>query len=194
MAIFAFITAPPKNEAAPAIIVKDHAYYVKSTNIAKDFDKEHKNVLRDIEQKKRDLNDPEWDRLNFEPIFQEDVYGRKQPAYLLSEKAFSLIVMGFTGKKALVWQRKYIDAFEAMRARMSLSQKIMRLGTNPRTKRIASYYNRGFSTQETARQMGLSPKTIRYHLQYCQAMNLIVPTPKRLVQQTHANIKLLGRA
>lgn len=82
-----------------------------SRDIAEHFGKRHDNVLRDIENLKKDL-------LNFEPIFFEtklpDEYGRKQRAYLMNRDGFTLLAMGFTGKKALLWKLRYIAAFNAM--------------------------------------------------------------------------------
>ena len=43
-----------------------------------------------------------------------DLKGESRKEYLLSRDGFSLIVMGFTGKKALEWKLKYIDAFNKM--------------------------------------------------------------------------------
>ncbi len=34
--------------------------------------------------------------------------------YLMNRDGFSLLVMGFTGAKALEWKLKYIEAFNAM--------------------------------------------------------------------------------
>lgn len=82
-----------------------------SRDIAEHFGKEHRNVLRDVDDLKKDL-------LNFEQMFFDveipDSYGRKQRAYLMNRDGFSLLVMGFTGKSALEWKIKYIEAFNKM--------------------------------------------------------------------------------
>jgi len=39
---------------------------------------------------------------------------RKEKAYLLTRDALSLLVMGFTGKAAIMWKLRYIEAFNAM--------------------------------------------------------------------------------
>jgi Rha family phage regulatory protein len=62
------------------------------------FGKQHKNVLRDIDQLIEQQGD--FTRLNFEEIFSPDSYGRQQPAFDLTRDGFTLLVMGFTGKKA----------------------------------------------------------------------------------------------
>lgn len=93
------------------IIEKDGQLVVSSRQVAEDFEKEHRNITRDIEALKKDV-------LNFEQMFiqstYEDSYGRKQKEYLLNRDGFSLLVMGFTGKAALDWKLKYIDAFNRM--------------------------------------------------------------------------------
>ena len=39
---------------------------------------------------------------------------QEYPEYLMNRDGFSLLAMGFTGKKALEWKVKYIQAFNAM--------------------------------------------------------------------------------
>lgn len=44
--------------------------------------------------------------------------GRNENEYLMDRDGFSLLVMGFTGKKALEWKLKYIDAFNQMEEKL----------------------------------------------------------------------------
>ncbi|MDD2899479.1 MAG: Rha family transcriptional regulator [Desulfuromonadaceae bacterium] len=83
-----------------------------SLKIAEIFGKRHKNVLQSIERLSADL--PERDRLNFQPVENQDSKGEYRAMYQLNRKAFTLIAMGFTGKKALSFKSAYIDAFESM--------------------------------------------------------------------------------
>lgn len=90
---------------------------ILSTQIAEKFGKRHKHILRDIEQIKSQV--PEiFYRTNFGPSFREAESGngtvRKFPAYLLTRDAFCLLVMGFTGKAAMLWKIRYIEAFNAL--------------------------------------------------------------------------------
>ena len=85
-----------------------------SLDIAKHFGKEHRNVLRDIEALQEGV-------LNFEqtPMFLKTTYvhpqnGQEYPMYLMNRDGFTLLAMGFTGKEALEWKVKYINAFYAM--------------------------------------------------------------------------------
>ncbi len=90
---------------------------VSSVEVAHHFGKKHKHVLREI--KKIISNLPEsFHRPNFGPMFAEVQIGngavRKDPAYNLTRDAFTLLVMGFTGKAALKWKLRYIEAFNAL--------------------------------------------------------------------------------
>ena len=55
--------------------------------------------------------------------------GKTNPMYLMNRDGFSLLAMGFTGKEALEWKLKYIDAFNKMEAKLKLieQQEIGRL-------------------------------------------------------------------
>lgn len=88
-----------------------------SLMIAEKFGKRHANVLRLIESITADVPE-DFTQLNFEPKFRKVDAGngasRQVPYYELSRDAFSLVVMGFTGKRALAWKVRYIEAFNAM--------------------------------------------------------------------------------
>ena len=90
-----------------------------SRQIAENFGKEHRNVMRDVDSLKKDV-------LNFEQMFFEtetpDSYGRPQRTYLMNRDGFSLLVMGFTGKAALEWKLKYIQAFNEMEKKLRTPQ------------------------------------------------------------------------
>lgn len=90
---------------------------VSSRVVAKDFDKQHSHVLRDIENIISNMVDefgnPKLDR----QMFIESTYenrGKQYKEYLLTRDGFSLLVMGFTGKEALQWKLQYIEAFNRM--------------------------------------------------------------------------------
>ena len=84
---------------------------VSSREVARNFEKEHKDVLESI----RNLI---AENSAVKNIIIESEYvnsrGRRYPEFLLTRDGFSLLVMGFTGKKALEWKLKYIKAFNEM--------------------------------------------------------------------------------
>lgn len=104
------------------IDVVDDKFVVNSRMVSNDFKKRHDNVLRDIENIKKDV-------LNFEEMYIEekipDSYGRPQKVYLMNRDGFSLLAMGFTGKEALEWKIKYIHAFNAMEKAWNTPERIM---------------------------------------------------------------------
>jgi Rha family phage regulatory protein len=100
--------------AMATIQPKEAVLGVLSTQVAEKFGKEHKNVLRDIENLISTV-DAEFSRLNFEPSTYVDGRGKTHSAYILTEAGFSLLVMGFTGEEAVKWKIAYITAFQRMR-------------------------------------------------------------------------------
>lgn len=101
---------------------KDEQVFCTSLDVAKVFGKQHKNVLRDIENILNDLREigTSNDLLNFELSFKvHKIQGfkgreRKYPYYNLTRDGFSLLAMGFTGKKALQFKIAFINAFNEM--------------------------------------------------------------------------------
>ena len=91
--------------------INDGQIVVESRKIAEHFDKQHKHVLNAIENIKAENS-------AVTPMFCETTYtagtGKAYKEYLMNRDGFSLLVMGFTGKKALEWKIKYIQAFNAM--------------------------------------------------------------------------------
>lgn len=94
---------------------------VLSTDVARHFQKKHTNVLRDIDRL-RSILPKTFVELNFELMFRVVEAGdgatRKVRLYALTRDALSLLVMGMTGKAAIIWKLRYIEAFNAMEARL----------------------------------------------------------------------------
>lgn len=92
---------------------KEERAICTSLDIAETFGKEHKNVLRDVEN----LGcSGEFNRLNFEPISYTDSMNRTQKAYAMTRDGFTLLVMGYTGDLAMKFKEAYIKQFNAMEA------------------------------------------------------------------------------
>lgn len=85
-----------------------------SRQVAKDFGKRHDNVLRAIRELEREIDSisSRSPSTMFYETEELDSYGRPQRVYLMTRKGFRLLVMGFTGRKALEWKLKYDNAFE----------------------------------------------------------------------------------
>jgi Rha family phage regulatory protein len=103
------------NENQELVIIKEGRPVTTSLNIAEKFKKEHRNVLRDI----RNLIDMDKNtQLRFELSEYKDSTGRSLPIYIMDRDAFSILAMGFTGKRAFLWKLDYIAAFNAMEAHL----------------------------------------------------------------------------
>jgi Rha family phage regulatory protein len=99
----------------PVITIgKNEQITTTSLNIAEFFNKRHADVLRAISNITKNL--PETHQRNFALVDFIDKNGEKQPCYNINRDGFTLLVMGFTGKKALEFKLAYIDQFNAMEA------------------------------------------------------------------------------
>ena len=87
-----------------------------SRNIAAVFEKEHKNVLRDIAAIIENNPDKDFGRLNFELSSYRNEQNKEQPEYLLTRDGTMLLIMGYTGEKALALKTAYIKRFNEMEA------------------------------------------------------------------------------
>lgn len=89
---------------------RDGQAVVSTLEVAERFGKEHKDVLRTI----RNLA---AEKCAAKSMFYETTFenrGKDYPMYLMNRDGFSLLAMGFTGKEALEWKIKYIEAFNKM--------------------------------------------------------------------------------
>jgi len=84
-----------------------------SLKVAEVFEKEHKNVLQSIENLVADNSAAKFFRLT---TYKNR--GKEYPMYEMDRDGFSLLVMGFTGEKALQWKIKYIEAFNQMESEL----------------------------------------------------------------------------
>ena len=132
------------------VIMRDRQAVTTSLQVAKNFEKRHDNVLRDIENLHKDV-------LNFEEMFIESTelesYGRDRRIYYLNRDGFSLLAMGFTGKKALQFKLKYIDAFNQMEKQL---QQQKPLSLPEQIQLIAKgYENLSADVEDIKNRMGL---------------------------------------
>lgn len=96
----------------PLIHIKRDQVITTSLDVAEKFGKKHNNVLTVIRRIVTDRLD--FGRLNFKQSYYLNEQNKRQPFYEMTRSGFSILAMGFTGKKALDWKIKYEDAFNAM--------------------------------------------------------------------------------
>lgn len=105
----------PKNEYGLFADKKD-IVRVDSLYVAEFFEKNHTEVLRDI----RNIAAPnsglskEFAERNFALGSYKDKQNKKRPCYYLTRDGFTILVMGYTGKKALRFKELYIRRFNEM--------------------------------------------------------------------------------
>ena len=96
--------------------IRDNQVVVSSRQVAEYFGKEHRNILRDIEDIiiQGGMLDFEHTQMFYKTTYINEQNKQQYPMYLMNKDGFSLLVMGFTGKEALKWKIKYIEAFNDM--------------------------------------------------------------------------------
>jgi len=120
-------------------VTKDTAT-VDSLTVAKGFEKRHKNVLADIETIIKTVTSEKLTGLNFSRLNEkyEDIHisknklkqyfikseyidskGRTYPMYLLTEKGFNLLAMGYNGKKFIAYKMALLDEFERIKKELT---------------------------------------------------------------------------
>lgn len=161
---------------------------VSSRKISDNFGKRHDHVLRDIQELVNSLpkiGEPNWKRNFIESTYKDR--GKSYPEYLLTRDGFTLLAMGFTGKKAMQFKIAYINRFNEME-RFIKSRNIARLEYPELTDAIkaihddpkfyhysseADMINRivlGMSAKQFRQQRGMDKgESIRSHLTHRQA-------------------------
>ena len=105
--------------------------------IADKFEKRHDHVARDI----RSLVDanPDWGVPNFgETPYVDAQNGQTYQMYEMTRDGYSMLVMGFTGKKAMEWKIKFLEAFNAMEAKLKSGGGFSLPQTYPEALRLAA--------------------------------------------------------
>lgn len=106
--------------------VKNDEVVTSSLQVAEVFEKNHRHVLRDVDNLKQDVP-------NFGQMFHEsnepDSYSRNRRVYYMTRDGFALLAMGFTGKKALEFKLQYIDAFNRME--QTIKENQLAIPSNP---------------------------------------------------------------
>jgi len=95
------------------VFLKNEEALTDSLIVSEMFGKRHDNVLRAIDSLVESFPKNE-ERKMFILSRRKADDGQYHRMFYMNRDGFSLLVMGFTGKKALEWKLKYIEAFNAM--------------------------------------------------------------------------------
>lgn len=96
------------------VFLKNEDALTDSLIVAEAFGKEHAKVMRTIDSLVESLAKNGERSKMFIQTKRKAADGQFHRMYYMNRDGFSLLVMGFTGKKALQWKLKYIDAFNKM--------------------------------------------------------------------------------
>lgn len=132
-----------------------------SLKIAETFGKQHKNVVRVIQNSEIP---PEFIRLNFELNEYIDPRGRKLPMYHITRDGFTLLAMGFTGARAMEFKVAYIEEFNRMESELNRTRTSLDLSALIRplaalTEQLAKLTGAQFPQPEVAQLPAPEPGT-----------------------------------
>ena len=88
--------------------VKNNQIVTDSRSVAEHFGKRHDNIMVTIGGI---LKNKETQQMFYRTTYVNRQNNQAYPMYLMNRDGFSLLVMGFTGAKALEWKLRYIQAF-----------------------------------------------------------------------------------
>lgn len=110
----------PIDDCGMFVSKKDEEVRVSSRYIAKLFNKEHKTVIRAIDNivKSNGLSN-EFTKHNFVPSAYKSKDGRMCKEYCLTRDGFVMVTMGFTGEKAMKFKEWYINKFNEMEKQLT---------------------------------------------------------------------------
>ena len=97
-----------------------------SRDVAKRFGKRHDHVIRDIEELIKGFPKNGDTPMFFKTEYTHPQNHQKYPMYLMNRDGFSMLAMGFTGKEAVQWKLKYIEAFNQMEKQLAAQHKSQR--------------------------------------------------------------------
>lgn len=93
--------------------------------VAEKFGKEHKHVLDAIRELIQGCAENSADPMFVETIYINEQNRQEYPMFIMNRDGFTLLAMGFTGKKAMRFKLDYIAAFNAMEKALKEQQKTL---------------------------------------------------------------------
>ena len=84
-----------------------------SLQVSEYFGKKHQHVMEKVRALLAEIPS-DWGVSNFRQSSYFNLQGKEQPCYEMTKDGFTLLAMGFTGKKAMEFKIDYINAFNEM--------------------------------------------------------------------------------
>jgi Rha family phage regulatory protein len=94
------------------VIMKNQQAVTTSLQVAEKFEKNHQHILRDLDNLKEGVQN--WTDLFYEDFYTHPQNKQNYRMIFMNRDGFTLLAMGFTGKRALQFKLKYIEAFNEM--------------------------------------------------------------------------------
>lgn len=108
----------PTDHFSPSVTLHHGRPATTSLEVASLFNKQHQHVIRSIED--LCVNTPKsFSASNFGRADYTDEQGKPRRMFILHRDGFMLLVMGYTGKKALAVKLAYIEAFNRLEAELA---------------------------------------------------------------------------
>lgn len=104
------------------VFVENSKVVTDSLTVAEVFGKEHKNVIRDIENqiiKLIEAGERGFSLLNFERSNYTNERGREYEKFYLTEEAFTLVAFSYVTPEAMKMKVKFIQEFKKMREQLN---------------------------------------------------------------------------
>jgi Rha family phage regulatory protein len=160
------------------VVMRRKEAMTTSLMVADAFGKRHDRVLRAIDNLVEDLPKNGVVKM-FHESTQEDAKGEQRKMYYMNRDGFTLLAMGFTGKKALEFKLKYIAAFNKMEKFITEKQSAEYLEARAAGKRIRREETDAIKElTEYAKEQG-SQHPEKYYKIYSDLANKIAGVKKR---------------
>ncbi|WP_374717098.1 Rha family transcriptional regulator [Geobacillus thermodenitrificans] len=109
------------------VFIDNNRVVTDSLTVAEVFNKEHRNVLADIENQINKLNEAgeaKWGLLNFQQTqYQHPQNKQWYKKYLLTEEAFTLVAFAYTTPEAMKMKVRFIEEFKRMKEELQKRQQ-----------------------------------------------------------------------
>lgn len=143
----------------PIVTIKNNAVVANSRNVADYFGKAHRSVLLAIDSLMKS-HVIEGMHGFMQTSFVNAQNGQTYRAFDMTRDGFTLLVMGFTGKKALEFKLRYIEQFNAMEAELKAQAQPAAMTA---TERVASCLKDQSEITPHLRKNLRRVTTINYH-------------------------------
>ncbi|WP_346206783.1 phage antirepressor KilAC domain-containing protein [Caldifermentibacillus hisashii] len=166
------------------VFIENNRVVTDSLTVAECFNKNHNHVLRDIEIQIRKLfeaDEGEWGMTNFgQTQYQHPQNKQFYKKYLLTEEAFTLVVMSYVTPEAMKMKVHFIEEFKRMKQELQLRNQPSYMIEDP-IKRAERWIEETKEKQAIQQQLQIAaPKVEMYDLalsaKNAQSMSLVAKT------------------